>query len=205
MQSSYCRVVLSRIMESQELGRRSGAAFIEAGQNLYDQPPFSEILQTLSEELGLELNTLREYVSTFCNGIRNANQSQIDHIPGEMIRGYIHYLKKPLRPVIKKVVEKMQGYPDWVIYLGNVGSTGSYKGDGNQSARERRLNQFPVETYVSWAHKKLELEGKLGPAGISVGIEAVFPQDFASQTPALVLPRGGSRKERIRRRILETT
>ena len=61
--------------------------------------------------------------------------------------------------------------------------------------------QFMADSYASWAHKKQASEGKFR----LVGIEHVFPQDFAKETPALPQLVGGSRSAQRRWKILKAS
>lgn len=151
-------------------------AYLEDEQNLYDQPPFSETLSVLSAEFGLDISGLRGCLSRLSKVMDR-------RFPGtrapEMV--YLAAAPEPFRKAILRLEEILQDCPYWFDYLGYIGSISAYKSDGSRFVNPNKHGQvqLPVESYTNWVHKKLELEGKIK----AVGIEEIFPQDFADQSP----------------------
>ena len=82
--------------------------YLEEGQNLYDQPPFSEALLSLSAEYGSDINTLRKHLGAL------AGEMNLD-FPGKNISEmvYIHSVPKDIRGAMIRLNDILQDYPYW--------------------------------------------------------------------------------------------
>ena len=190
---------------------------LRAGQNFFDQPPYYNVIESISAATSLEKDKLRKLLyssSTIGSQSSNSNStmtsqdlSKLLQIPpgyNETVRRVIknHMEKGSRNKIIGAVAEigrQLEKYPFWHEYIITQLTHYDYRHDGSPvSTREKPESNFP-ETYAKWASEKSQKEARL----MLTGIKDIFPQDFATETPSKGpnMPRG-ERPSTTRLRIL---
>ncbi len=209
-------------MSEQETNTGQGYVDIESpthlsqGQNFFDQPPFAQILQQISEDTELEVEKLRRLLGGICSDGFISSQAGIDRsdldaraidLRRQMsdpqhnsIEGYyissvsMFYLVKDrlkARESVKQLGQALDAYPYWYHYINeqikpNYLLDGTYRTHEISSSVSLDLDP-PPPTYAGWlveeaAWKKRSLLWK--KRDLLLGIEEVFPQDFAGKSLA---------------------
>jgi len=193
-----------------------GSPYLEDEQNFYDQLPFREVIDV--NNLDIDLSYVRKAVTRTCRyaGSTTFMGSEVDlNIKAHrlVIKPYLTLwrLKSSIRSDIKRsgaegslvsltdqclkavadVTAKLIPYPSWVEYVVIHLSSNDYSEDGIRRSQSNR--EFLHESYLSWASRGQRNRKILRERGILVGIEEVFPQDFADST-LMTLPIEPGRK-----------
>lgn len=195
------------------------------GQDFYDQPPFNDVLQVVSnssnlpeEVIGYILTRLaKQYRDRSFNAGSPIKDSQelsrkmreydihVDDI--QAIRGSIRRLrsmraKLPLKDALQAIQQlgiQLEQFPLWAEYVDANLASGIYRSDG--TFYQNCLAKSFAESYASWITHRLQREGIL----VTYGIHEIFPQDFAAEIPTDVPVDRGSSRENRRWRILKAS
>lgn len=187
--------------------------FLEPGQNFYDQPPFSTILQDASLKTGVKVEALRRMLSRLGKMLKSYDPVKKGEVfnsqnlvrlmqgsgAGELVASGVGVKSEVQRQVFHRIGSKLGHYPYWYEYINTQWSDGFCLPDGSPNTKNPR--SVTVKSYAAWADRKLKAEHHL----ITKGIEEVFPQDFAGQTPLVPTLPGKSSAGGQKWRILKAS
>lgn len=166
---------------------------LSEGQNFYDQEPFSSAIAQTVTESETDPSRLRKILTVFCG----KQFSDTEDLPKdakvldiltnpkynpEYAKLYSKYFEPGQSEKYRKAMailgHLLAPYPNWYQYVRTI-ERAYYNQDG--SMRETLPHYIPQKSYAKWLSQKPKT---IGP-GVTFGIEEVFPQDFAKESPAV--------------------
>jgi hypothetical protein len=173
------------------------------GQNLYDQEPFSSIVESFCESTDLTPDNARIIISHFSE----SHYYQTAMHPSTQLQGnellnkiYLNNsLPKNLRIAFDyqlKILEALQEYPYWSEYIALRQQAKLYRYNGSFAENIHGKTEPPAISYANWVTKKLQREKNLW----LVGIEEIFPKDVGhpvTTQPNITGIKPGNRRYRI--------
>lgn len=198
-------------------------AFLEQGQNIFDQPLFADILTELSRYTGDTEVSLQNWRMLLGRVSRNRQRKQGEN-PDDLHKkpvtayeigkaGEDHPpLRGPARQACRNawtaIGDQINQYPRWTEYLGSVLERGYYNPDGSLILHNVPTEGLsPVPSYGAWLAERGETAAALKEASIRVVLERTFPQDLNGQTTgdAIVAVQGGKPSFQRNRTIREAS
>lgn len=188
--------------------------YLALEQNFYDQEPFATAVQTVSEKTTIPTEHLRQFLGhhakgsnidrmTFTTGSKQHRSSK--RLAGVFMDTYLDMSKAKIvellptyTSAIRELLQLLNDYPGWKYYVDTNVAGGQYKYDGTLKSHKVVAWPESIPTYAKWAAETLPklLNQRL------VGIKEIFPQDFATESPATAQQPAGPRRENRRWRIL---
>lgn len=177
------------------------------GQNFYDQTPFAQTAADIAKSNGRSVDEIRKIISHLATFTPKLLKEKIDlthllriyQIQGSLGRPIRELTAIQQRRIIADTAEKLQVYPFWYEYVFFLRES-MYQYDGNERKNYKRMStQEEPSSYVAWVSKKIAAENRFK----SLGIEEVFPQDFAGISPTHAPTPQGMKPENRRWRILK--
>lgn len=197
-----------------------GPTQLEAGQNFFDQPPFSETFAEVSAAYGIPVRNLQVAVSRFSHSrndsralMKNASSIIRSGVLGPVVMKDIDQekiataegenLREKIGNVLEKlVVEKLGNYPLWTDYVRAKQDGAFYKEDGGFKEEKLLPNtgytNTPTGSYAQYAFQRQQRQGRLD--------RHVIQEMFAASTETNPMDQvrsmgksAGSRKWRIMR------
>ncbi|KKS83407.1 MAG: hypothetical protein UV59_C0040G0004 [Candidatus Gottesmanbacteria bacterium GW2011_GWA1_43_11] len=163
------------------------------GQNFYDQEPFSTVIAQTAAETQTDPVRLRKILSTFClRYFKDPADIPSDNKVTDILTspkynpGFEQSYSASFEPGQKEKYQKavasigrlLAPYPSWYAYVRTM-ERAYYNRDG--SYKENAPRFFSPKTYPKW----LEAESRVRTGSVTFGIKEVFPQDFATESPAI--------------------
>lgn len=163
------------------------------GQDFFDQEPFRHILDDVSKKTPVDKKILSTLLIRY--GMKFPYDSPVgsQEVSRMMQKPLFHHnIRSSIKHLAPGQIDKITGaviemgkqlepYPDWTKYIGSQLSRVSYKTDGTFHKQNPKMSFTPVPTYPAW----IAVEHPDRQSPITSGIETVFPQDFATESPAL--------------------
>lgn len=170
---------------------------LSARTNLYQQPPYEDILGDVAKSQGVMIAPLRRYLGelvrdhfpafsqpglgdgnigfaaammNFRRNPENTHAIPLHHSPGRA--GDV--------AIVNQMGEELRIWPFWAEYIYNHSS--EYRLDGEYFVKGQH-EPSSTETYRSWVLKKLKRADRI----LLSGIEEVFSQDFRNRSTSIVL------------------
>jgi hypothetical protein len=185
--------------------------FLSKGQNLYDQQPFSSIVEDVVAINKTPIENVRRMVGELAElkrdmeeeGRRNGEISLRGTVDlRKFLHGVSHEIpyrakNKTFFFVYTTLAKKLWDYPHWDDYIKHIMQSARYGADGKYM-----INCFPKKTeetlsYANWVTCQMQIENKL----TSAGIEEIFPEDMHYSDEIA----SGKRTENRKWRILKAT
>lgn len=179
-------------------------------QNLYNQPPY-QALPRIAQEAGISLSKLRGehvraadqleqdlsakkgiYLTLLSpDQIRSATL-QHPHLAKDSFRRWSLYKPEINLPVVADVLSELATAPLWYAYLAayqekDFGLPGElkYRQDGQIRFQNRKYyDEEPTPTYPRWLSQEIvrrERAADFDRRKVVLGVEEIFPQDFAGE------------------------
>lgn len=132
--------------------------YLAEGQNIFEQPPFREILEYIQRTRGISHDKLRDALTRF-----SRDESLPRRGPMKDLEGLLSALLDP--------------YPNWRGYLKAQGHSFRPSGEPHHNLKYNPI--CPPDSYAYWITRNKVLADRL----VLAGIEEIFPKDFVSGIP----------------------
>ncbi len=163
--------------------------FLEEGENFFNYPPFSQVIDAVSAQTAFDVEDLGRLINYLASRVEGLEAGSIERAVEFVRRGKEgKYPKNDARRGIGSLTQALSPFPDWNEYVKISQSSGQYKADGTYSLKRKSFT--PQPSYPAWLAERKRVDRTIAMRDVIV---EVFPQDLGGAGLSDAVRQSGSR------------